>query len=89
MEVGNQIICTTEDNEEVVFYVEEYTVLNGITYLLVTEDNDSEETEAYILKDISTEDDEEAVYNIVEDEEEMFLIAKIFSELLDDVDISL
>ncbi len=83
-----KINFTTEDGEEVVFCVVEQTKLNGVNYLLVTEeDDDSEgEVDAYILKDISSEDAEEAVYDIVEDDRELDAIASIFDELLDDTD---
>lgn len=84
--MDNKVIFTTDDNETVEFHVLEQTKLNGNTYLLVTdaEDND-EEGNAYILKDVSAETDESAVYDVVEDEKELEAIAKIFEELLDDV----
>ena len=68
-------------------FVIEETRINNVNYLLVTDDDDSEEAEAYILKDISEEQDEEAVYEIVSDESEIDYIGKIFSELLEDIDI--
>ncbi|WP_066717543.1 DUF1292 domain-containing protein [Clostridium sp. Marseille-P299] len=82
----NIVSFFTEDNEEVKFRVIEETKLNGVSYLLVTEDSEDEE-EAYILKDISKQDDSEAIYDIVEDEKEINLIASIFEELLEDTDI--
>lgn len=86
-EQKNQVTFITEDNEEVQFNVMEQTKLNGYTYLLVT-DSQSEEEDgvAYILKDMSAEGDEASLYTIVEDEEEMNLIADIFEELLEDVE---
>lgn len=84
----NKVIFTTEDNEQVEFFVLEQTKLNGYTYLLVTDtEEDEEEGTAYILKDLSKESDEASLYDIVEDEKELGLIAKIFEELLDDVEI--
>lgn len=88
----DKIIFTTEDNEEIEFYVLEQTKLNGINYILVTdrdEDEDDEETEALILKDISCEEDEDAIYDIVEDEKELILIAKIFEETLGDIELEM
>lgn len=82
----NIVSFFTDDNEEVKFRVIEETKLNGVSYLLVTEDSDEEE-DAYILKDISKPDDSEAIYDIVEDEKEINLIASIFEELLEDIDI--
>ena len=87
-EDGRKISFFTNENEEVIFCVVEQTKLNGVEYLLVTEDMEDEaEEEAYILKDISAPEDEEAVYDMVEEENELKLIAAIFEELLDDTDI--
>lgn len=75
--------------EEVEFYVVEQTRVNNMNYLLVTEDiegGEGEET-AYILKDLSSPEDGDARYEIVEDDEEIDYISKIFSELLEDIDI--
>ena len=41
------------------FYVEEQTTIAGITYLLVSDSQD-DEANAYILKDISKNDSQEA-----------------------------
>ena len=76
----------TEESLE--FYVLEQTKINGTTYLLVTEDEDGD-SDAFILKDLSEDSEDEAVYQIVEDEKELEAIAKVFSELLEDVDIEL
>jgi hypothetical protein len=86
-----KIIFTTEDNEEIEFYVLEQTKLNGINYILVTDTDEEEgvEAEALILKDISSEEDEDAIYDIVEDDDELMLIAKIFEETLEDIDIEM
>lgn len=84
----NKVIFISEDDEEVEFLVLEQTKLNGCTYLLVTDaEVDDEEGNAYILKDVSNENDEAAVYNVVDDDTELELISKIFDELLDDIDL--
>ncbi len=84
----DEITFITEDGEEVVFQVLEQTRLGGTDYLLVsTITEDDEEAEALILKDISSETDEEAVYDIVEDEQELQSVAAIFKELLDDIEL--
>lgn len=83
-----EIIFTTEDGEEVTFCVIEQTRLGGVDYLLVTTtDEDDEEGEALILKDVSKDTDEEAVYDIVEDDKELELVAGIFKELIDDIEL--
>lgn len=84
-----KIVFIDEDGNEVEMYVVEETRINNVNYLLVTEDEgDEEKAEAYILKDISKEEDEEAVYEMVVEDSEIDYIGKVFSELLDDIDIS-
>ena len=84
-----KIVFIDEDGTEVEMYVVEETRINNVNYLLVTEDEgDEEEAEAYILKDISKEEDEEAVYEMVVEDSEIDYIGKVFSELLEDIDIS-
>ena len=84
-----KIIFVDEDGNEIEMYVIEETRINNVNYLLVTHDEgDSEEAEAYILKDISNDEDEEAVYEIVDDESEVDYIGRVFSELLEDIDIT-
>jgi hypothetical protein len=84
----NKVVFTSDDNEQIEFYVLEQTKLNGYTYLLVTDaEDDDEEGDAYILKDLSSEADEAALYDFVEDEGELELIGKIFEELVEDIDL--
>ena len=77
-----------EDGTTVDFYVEEQTMVNGVNYLLVSDSQD-EEAEAYILKDMSTEQDQYADYVMVEDEVELLALSKVFQEMLDDTEIDL
>ncbi len=84
----DEITFITEDGEEVVFQVLEQTRLGGTDYLLVsTIIEEDEDAEALILKDISKETDEEAVYDIVEEEQELQSVAAIFKELLEDIEL--
>lgn len=70
--------------EEVVeFAVEEETQLNGIKYLLVSDGNETGDSEAYILKELKTQD-EEVLYEMVDDDVEFAAIAKVFAELADE-----
>ena len=73
----------SQTNETVEFAVEEETQLNGVKYVLVSEGDEEGDSEAYILKEIKTEDDE-IFYQMVEDEVEFLALAKIFSELTDE-----
>lgn len=78
-----------DGGEKVEFYVLEQTRLGGCDYILVTDSMDSEEEEgeALILKDISAPEDKEAIYEIVEDERELDVVAEIFSDMLEDIDL--
>ncbi len=75
-----------EDGTEVEFYVEEQTRMNGCNYLLVTDSQD-DEAQAYILKDLSDETDPQARYVMVEDDNEFETMSRLFSEMLEDVDL--
>ena len=82
--MDGKIIFKNEQGEN-----EEYTVLletkvNNIKYILVEKED---EEIAYIFKDTSDDSSEEAVYEVVLDEDEVGYIGKIFSELLEDVDL--
>ncbi|MEZ3437074.1 MAG: DUF1292 domain-containing protein [Lachnospiraceae bacterium] len=68
------------------FYVLEQTRINGVSYILVA-DSDEDDAECLILKDTSDEKEEESIYEVVEDEGELAAIAKVFEELLEDVEI--
>ncbi len=79
---------TDPDTQEVVeFSVEDETQLNGVKYLLVSEDAEDGTLDAYILKEVVNEN-EEVLYEVVEDEVEFMALAKVFTELVDeDTDI--
>ncbi|MBQ6834660.1 MAG: DUF1292 domain-containing protein [Lachnospiraceae bacterium] len=80
-------ITLVDEDQTIEFYVVEETKLNGKKYLLVTDAEDDEDGDCYILKDMSEEEEAEALYEFVEDEEELDGLMKIFEELLEDVDI--
>lgn len=74
------------DDEAVDFFVIEETKINGVNYILVTEEEEGD-ADAFILKDLSNVEDEEAIYEMVEEEEELEYVSNIFSEILDDIEI--
>ena len=74
-----KITFTLADDQIVEFYVLEQTVLGGISYILVT-DSEDDEAEALILKDLSK------LYEIVDDDDELEAVSKIFQEMLDDIE---
>lgn len=85
-EEAEKIVFETEDGEEIGFYVLEQTRIKGKNYLLVA-DEDEEEANALILKEKESGQEAESIYEMVEDEEELKAIAKVFEEILDDIDI--
>ena len=88
-----------ETKEEIEFNVIEETRINNVNYLLVTESveaedktadsgmNELEEETAYILKDLSSQEDKQANYIIVDDDNELEAVSKVFEELLENIDI--
>lgn len=90
MNEEKKITLETDDGESVDFYVLEETRINGMSYLLVTDAGEEDEDgDCYILKDMSKAEEAEAVYEFVEEEEEMDYLFKIFSELMEDMDVDL
>ena len=77
------VFTDPQTGEQIRFIVEEETMLNGVKYLLVSEETEDGESDAYILKEIRTEE-EEILYEMVEDDVEFSALAKIFSELTDE-----
>ena len=71
------------------FYVEEQTRINGFNYLLVSDSVTEQEAEAYILKDVSEPESQEACYVMVEDEQELEAVMRIFEQSKEDVDIKM
>ena len=85
-----KITLETDAGELVDFYVLEETRINGMNYLLVTDsEEDDEEGECYILKDVSKPEDSEAVYEFVENDDEMDYLYRIFTELLEDMEVDM
>ena len=90
MNEERMITLETDDGESVEFYVLEETKINGMNYLLVTDaEEDDEDGDCYILKDMSKAEEADAVYEFVEDDDEMDYLFKIFSELMEDMDVDL
>ena len=78
-----KITITGDNGEEVELYVVEETMVGGVSYLMVSDtDNYDEEWTAYIMKDMSAPEDKEAVYEFLEDGEELEAVGRIFEELL-------
>ncbi|WP_270392884.1 DUF1292 domain-containing protein [Butyribacter intestini] len=78
------VYFTTDEGEEVPFFVVEETKIAGENYLLVT-DSEEDEADAYIFREVF-ENENDSFYEMVEDEEKINALSKVFAELLDDVD---
>lgn len=89
MDKNEKLVFTSEDGEEIEFYVLEETKINGKSFLLVADDNEGEKPNALILVDVSEPEASEAIYEVVEDEEQLEALSKVFTELMDDLDIEL
>ena len=79
-----QFKCEDGTIEE--YYVEEQTVLGGISYLLVSDSQEDEAT-VYIFKDVSDKDSEEACYEIVDDPDELEAVFEVFRLELEDLEL--
>lgn len=84
-----KIVFTPEgaEGDKVEFYVLEQTRIGGTDYILVT-DAEEGDSEALILKDLSGDGEEEAVYAIVEDERELAAIAQVFQDMMEDISLT-
>lgn len=84
----DKVYFELDNGEKAEFTVLEETKVNGVHYLLVSDaDDEDEEGDAYILKDISKAEETDAVYQMIDDDDELEYIGRIFAELLDDIDL--
>ncbi|MCD7868602.1 MAG: DUF1292 domain-containing protein [Clostridiales bacterium] len=78
----------TDSGDAAEFFVEEQTSIAGTTYLLVS-DSQEDEASAYIMRDVSEPDSEDACYVMVEDPEEFQAVSRIFEQMLENVDFEM
>lgn len=81
-----KIKFTLDTQESVEFYVLEQTKLGGSQYILVTDVQEGN-GDALILKEISQQEAEEKIYEIVDDDTEMSAVGAVFENLLDDIEL--
>ena len=90
MDKNEKIVFETEEGD-VDFYVLEQTMIAGTNYIIVTDDMESEDGSFLILKEEklnNPENDEEiSTYGVIEDENELKAVVKVFDELLEDIDL--
>ena len=82
------IFQSPQNGEALEFYVVEQTTIAGINYLLVTEEEQGD-CDAFILKEVSEDHQTEATYEVIESEEELESISRVFGELLEEVDLTM
>lgn len=82
-----KITFNPEGEAPVDFYVLEQTTIAGISYILVTEEEEGD-GEALILKDLSDMEEKESLYEIVSEETELKAVAAVFENLLEDVEFA-
>jgi len=80
-----KITFQVDENEVVEFYVLEQTMIGGVNYILVT-DTEEGDGDALILKDMSGDGEEESIFSIVSDEDELSAVTGIFQNMMDDVE---
>ena len=82
-----KIKFTPDTGEVVELYIVEQTMINGINYILVCDEEEGD-ADALILKEKVTQDSEEAIYTVVEDDMELNAIAQVFEEMMDDIELT-
>lgn len=79
-----KITLQPEGEEPVDFFVLEQTRIGGFNYILVT-DREEGDGEALILKDLSADGEEESLFAILSDDDELAAVAGVFENMLDDI----
>ncbi len=82
---GLKIVFETDEGPSEWFVVDE-TRINGCNYILVA-DAPEGDAECMILKDTAPAESKESVYEELEDEEELRIVAGMFEEALSDTSI--
>lgn len=80
-----KIVFNPDNDNPVEFFVLEQTTVSGINYILVT-DKEEGDSEALIMKEVSNGSEDDAVYEIVSDDEELKAVAEIFESMIDDIE---
>jgi|GEM_PF-674889 hypothetical protein len=82
--MDNKINIIDEEGNEIELIIIETAKFEGRDYILASESDN-----AYILKDVSEDKDSDSIYEFVDDEKELDMLADVFSELISDMDIDL
>ena len=84
MEKLEKVTFNPEGEEPIDFYVLEQTRIGGFNYILVS-DSQEGDGEALILKDLSKDGEEESVFSVVSEEDELAAVAGVFEDMMDDL----
>ena len=84
MEKLEKVTFNPEGEEPIDFYVLEQTRIGGFNYILVS-DSQEGDGEALILKDLSKDGEEESVFSVVSEEDELAAVAGVFEDMMDDI----
>ncbi len=71
------------EEEEALFYVLEQTQIGGNTYLLVT-DQEEGDADCWILRLVSGDGEQDALYQMVEDDQELEAVGALFASMIDE-----
>lgn len=82
--MDNKISIVDDAGNKIELMVIETTKVEGRDYILASENEN-----AYILKDLSGDEDLESIYEFVDDDDELDMLADVFSELISDMDIDI
>ena len=83
----DKLAFTLDDGSTRELYVLGETKLDGISFLLVSESEDEDDEVMIFRASADTEDEEEAVYDLVTEEDELKRAIAAFEEALDDISI--
>ena len=81
-----KLVFQGKDGDSAEFYVLEQTRIGGHNYILVT-DVEEGDGDALILKDMSQDGEEESIYDVVSDDEELEAVSGVFADMLEDIDL--
>ena len=81
-----KLVFQGKDGDSAEFYVLEQTRIGGHNYILVT-DVEEGDGDALILKDMAQDGEEESIYDVVSDDEELEAVSGVFADMLEDVDL--
>ena len=81
-----KLVFQGKDGDSAEFYVLEQTRIGGHNYILVT-DVEEGDGDALILKDMSQDGEEDSIYDVVSDDEELEAVSGVFADMLEDIDL--